>query len=136
MSNKTQKKIFPYMLLYFALKLTTIGFEKQYEKYKNNNIHRKTWAAVFVGTFFYFFYFTISYKRIFNNPIKNDENEEEEEEENEYEKLENQTMEKQLISKLFKKESMSMLTNEILTGTIGILMFNGVFSLIFSILYL
>ncbi len=42
MTNKTQQKIFPYMLEYFLLQLTTIGFEKQYEKYKNiANDHRK-----------------------------------------------------------------------------------------------
>ena len=64
MTNKTQKKIFPYMIEYFILQLTTIGFEKQYEKYKNQNTHRKTWIAIFISTFILFFYFTLSFTRI------------------------------------------------------------------------
>ena len=82
--NKTQRKIFPYMLEYFISQLTTIGFEKHYEKYKNKNVHIKTWLSVFVLSFILFFYYTLSFKRIFfdNNEDEN-ENKDENKDENE-----------------------------------------------------
>ena len=56
MTNDTQKRIFPFMIEYFILQLTTIGFEKHYEKYKNQNdiINSYTWILVFIGTFIFF----------------------------------------------------------------------------------
>ena len=124
LTNKTQKKIFPYMLEYFVLQLTTIGFEKQYEQYKNENVHRKSWIAVFIGTFILFFYFTLSFTRIvLGKDICKDDKENEDEKENEDKKIRS-------------KEVITSLSNEILKGTHGILLFNGVFSLILSSFYL
>ena len=63
-TNETQQKLFPYMLEYFILQLKTIGFEKQYEKYKNKEVHIKTWTTVFISSFILYLYFTISFSRI------------------------------------------------------------------------
>ena len=124
-TNKSQKKIFPYMLEYFILQLTTIGFEKQYEQYKLFQEHRKTYITVFISTFILFFYFTLSFCRFFRSEkeIIENENEEDKEKDN-------------VIKKAKTKETITKLSNEILNGTHGILLFNGVFSLIFSSFYL
>ena len=111
-ANDTQKKIFPYMLEYFILQLTTIGFEKQYEIYKNKNIHIKTWISIFVLSFILFFYFSLSFNKIFFHIDKNTNNN--------------------------KNDGIriSNLSKNILRGTHGILIFNSVFSVIFSFIYL
>ena len=119
-TNSTQKKIFPFMLLYFVLQLTTIGFEKQYEKYKNLNTHRKSFVAIFISTFILFFYFTLSCSRLISQI--NDEDLDSEKKEDD--------------KKTTKLGMISKLSNEILNGTLGILMFNCLFSFIFSIFYL
>ena len=108
------------MLLYFVLQLTTIGFEKQYEKYKNLNTHRKSFVAVFISTFILFFYFTLSCSRLISQI--NDEDLDSEKKEDD--------------KKTTKLGMISKLSNEILNGTLGILMFNCLFSFIFSIFYL
>ena len=123
-ANETQKKIFPYMLEYFILQLTTIGFEKQYENYKNKNVHIKTWVSVFVLSFILFFYFTLSFKRIFYDDKINKN---EEQEENDIENL---------ITTDNNKDKLTILSNNILNGTHGILIFNAIFSAIFSYIYL
>ena len=79
MVNQTQKKVFPYMLEYFFLQLTTIGLEKQYEKYKDLNIHRKTLIIVFISTFIYFFYLTITFNRYYNDEFERKKDKEENE---------------------------------------------------------
>ena len=141
-TNNTQKKIFPYMLEYFILQLTTIGFEKHYEKYKNQNVHRKSWILVFISTFILFFYFTLSFTKLF---FDDDEEEKEKEEKKikEDEKEEEKDKEKELLKGKGKekkeknrKEMISKLSNDILNGTHGIILFNGIFSLIFSSFYL
>ena len=113
LTNKTQREIFPYMLLYFLLQLTTIGFEKHYEKHKNQIAHIKTWFTTFISTFILFFYYTLSFKRIFF-----DENKVNEEDEDE------------------RDEAITKISYEILRGTFGVLVFNGIFSMVFSIIYL
>ena len=122
-TNETQKKIFPYMAEYFLLQLTTIAFELQYEKYKGLHVHIKTYSSVFFLTFILFFYFTISLSR-FIKVLDYDDDEINEDDD-----------EKTKIRKAKNKELISKLSNEILDGTHGILLFNGVFSLLFSILY-
>ena len=118
LTNKTQRDIFPYMLLYFLLQLTTIGFEKHYEKHKNNQIaHIKTWFTTFISTFILFFYYTLSFKRIIfdeNKVSKGDEDEIDDE----------------------IDEAITKLSYEILRGTFGVLVFNGIFSMVFSVIYL
>ena len=98
------------MLVYFILQLTTIGFEKQYEKYKKFNKHQITWVLIFISCFFMYFYFTLSLSRMFDI--------------------------EEVEEKKKKLEAISRLSNEILSGIWGILLFNGVFSLIFSSFYL
>ena len=111
------------MLGYFFLQFTTIGFEKQYEKYKNLSIHRKTYYTIFISSFILFFYFTLSFTQVYKY-LKRDkrsiEKDKKESKEQYYKKLKN---EEKLSSKL-------------LNGIYGILLFNSVFSLTFSLIYL
>ena len=121
LTNEIQMKIVPYLIEYFILRLSIIGFEKQYEmnkidfKIEENYI----FIAVFVGTFFLFFYFTLSFSKFINI-------------------LDNQLV----LSSSDKKEktekkvsSFSLLSNEILSGVNGILFFNSIFSLVFSSIF-
>ena len=132
-ANDTQTVIFPYMIEYFVLQLTTIGFEKQYEKYKNKNTHIKTWIVIFISTFTLFFYFTLSFAKLIKTNLKKEEQEMQEENEiiqSVYDDLEKGT------DKVKINEVITKLSNEILKGTRAILLFNGIFSLIFSGYYL
>ena len=186
MTNKTQKTIFPFMIEYFILQLTTIGFEKNYEKNKNLNYDRTTWVLVFIGTFIFFFYFTLSFAK-FIKGFKGDEDEKEKIEEEEKDKIKEkekekikekdkieeeedkiEEKEKEHIDEKDKeeekgkieekkeveikekdkdkekkeknekkmKEVISKISTDILNGTHGIVLFNCVFSLIFSSFYL
>ena len=129
-TNETQEKIFPHMIEYFLLVLLTVGFEKQYEKYKNQNIYRKTWITIFISTFILFLYLTLSFAKTF---IKQNEETEEE--------IKNEKKGKEIWStkknkKESKIESITKFSNEIINGTHAIVLFNGVFSLVFSSFYL
>ena len=143
MANDTQKRIFPFMIEYFILQLTTIGFEKHYEKYKNQNdiINSYTWILVFIGTFIFFFYFTLSFAKKFSDEDENDKAEDKNEkedkdkkEEKAEDKKEDKVKEKEKKNNL--KDALTKISNGILNGTHGIVLFNGVFSLIFSSFYL
>ena len=127
-TNEMQKKIFPYMIQYFVLQLTTIGFEKQYKKYKDLNTHRKTFIAIFISTFILYFYFTLSFTRVFLNDKKDNSTESLEKDKDKEKEKEN--------DKKNIKEAVSKISNEILNGIYGILLFNGIFSLIISSFYL
>jgi len=137
MTNDTQKKIFPYMFEYFILQLTTIGFEKHYEINKNQNEHKKTWIAVFIGTFIFFFYFTLSFTKFYSDgdkdEIENDKGNEIEKDDEKEKRGEKKNNAKKAKN---RKEMISKLSNDILNGTHGIVLFNSVFSIIFSSLYL
>ena len=131
------------MIEYFILQLTTIGFEKHYEKYKNQNdiINSYTWILVFIGTFIFFFYFTLSFAKIFSDEDENDKAEDKKEkedkdkkEEKAEDKKEDKVEEKEKKNNL--KDALTKISNDILNGTHGIVLFNGVFSLIFSSFYL
>ena len=123
-SNRIQKKLFPYMIEYFILQLTKIGFEKQYDKHKKSNTDIKIWTTIFIFSFILFIYFTLSFSKmvICNNKLDDDDEDEK------YNENGNK--------RLSKLEIITKLSNDILNGTHGILLFNGVFSLIFSIFYL
>ena len=121
-TNKTQKKIIPYMIEYFMLQLITFAFEKQYEKSKGNHVHRKTFILVLVISFVLFFYFTISMNNIINYF--------DEAEDNDFYSRDEQ------INRAKHKEIVSALSNEILDGSRGVLFFNSLFSIIFSSFYL
>ena len=72
-TNSTTKTFFPYMIFYCILQLSTIGFEKQYEKYKNikQNEHKKTYYTIYISTFILFLYLTISFCYLFKKEKKN-----------------------------------------------------------------
>ena len=174
-ANETVKKIFPYVVLYFILQLTTIGFDIQYEKIKYSNISIKIWLPLFIATFFLFFYFTLSFSRFVtfiraeknkeldsgrkntlnissdsnceNKNLKKDEHNlsliiESDNENNSNSNndllIEKKTSNESVNSNKNKgrKDWISLLSNKILNGTFGILLFNGVYSLIFSLYYL
>ena len=122
LTNEIQQKIFPYLIEYFILRLSIIGFERQYEfnhidfEIEENYI----FILVFIGTFFLFFYFTLSFSkiiRIFDEDIILSKNA----------NIDNENDKKNI-----KLTNLSILSNEILFGVNGILFFNSIFSLIFS----
>ena len=178
-ANKTVEQIFPYLVLYFMLHLTTCGFENHYEKIKQKNptaFSMEIWLPLFIITFILFFYYTLSFSR-FISFIKNKNGENNESDinkkdsndslssitENNNECLintdetnsqnnnnesiiisnDNSMISKQNTQKSNsstksndKKDWISLLSYNILNGTFGILLFNGVFSIVFSIYYL
>jgi len=133
-TSEIQKKIFPYMLEYFFLQFLTIAFEKQYytipiKEFKpsfnetdyyqsidsrDTGFKREDWLNCihFIVTFFLFFYFTLSFNTLFNF---NDESE---------------------ITDDNPYNMINHLSNGILDGTHGILIFDGIYSLILSAIYL
>ena len=122
-TSDTQKKIFPYMLEYFYLQLLTIAFESQYNNILDNellpknkiekkyflNLNNLKFMGIFLGTFFLYFYFTLSFNTIINLF------------------RESKTKGINLINKI---------SNEILDGAHGILIFDSLFSLVLSALFL
>ena len=117
-TNEVQIKIVPYMIEYFFLGLSVIAFEKSYESDTNEN--PKIFTIIFISTFIFFFYLTISlskflkYCEFMYSSILDRKNKKE--------------------AKI-KKDTISKLSNEILDGTHGILIFNCIFSLVFSAFY-
>ena len=128
LTSDVQKTIFPYMMEYFILKILTIAFEKQYFDFEDNNepynskINNNNYSILknkdiftiltFAGTFFLFIYFSFSFHKLvlfFSNGAINKKN---------------------------KMTKTSKLSNQILYGTHGILIFDGIFALIFSSLYI
>lgn len=110
-TNETQEQLIPFLILYFLLELMTIAFEQQYERYKGEHQHIKTFYSVFLGSFIMFLYFSITAGR-FINYLKED------------------------YFHGTKKELLGRLSEKLLDGTYGIVLFNGIFSLIFSSIYL
>ena len=157
-TSDVQKNIFPYMLEYFILKILTIAFEKQYLDYEekkdssqnsntteseinferiflsynnsnnnqtsddlNNNIFfnlkqkELDTFLVFIISFFLFFYLTLSFNTLLS--FADDS------------KKENENKKNKLVG-------IKRISNGILDGIHGILIFDGTLSLIFSSLYL
>ena len=159
LTSDVQREIFPFMIEYFILKLLTVAFEKQYFNLMNNkqsephtnltfelnytnflNLNQfsneiKNFTnnkgnlvdnksdilklgdvyilLAFIGTFILFFYFTFSFEPVISG-FKDE-------------------------SKYFKKTKLvktMKLSNKILIGTHGILIFDGFYALIFTSLYL
>ena len=126
-TSNIQKKVFPYMLEYFYLQFLTIAFEKHYLEilvvenkqslYDTENAHSLLKMSdmhnfiVFILTFFLYFYFTLSFNTFisFFRESKDKEN---------------------------KYNIVNKISNGILDGIHGILLFNSVFSLVLSSLYL
>ena len=124
-TNKVQKEIIPFVIIYFFLKLIIIAFEPLYEEKKNNHIHTKTFLSIFLLSFFLFFYFSISLSR-FKDMWKD-------EDPNEKEILDNEV---EIPEKIEKKDFLSKISSQTINGVYSIILFNGVFSLIFSSFYL
>ena len=131
LTSDTQKKIFPFMLEYFYLQFLTIAFEYQNNKilgddsFSKRNIEKEKelyffgfddlkFFGIFIGTFFFFFYSTLSFNTIINF-LKS------------YGMIKKEKKNVNVIKQL---------SYGILVGTHGVLIFNGVFSLIISALYL
>ncbi len=144
LTNDIQKKLVPFMIEYFLLQILISAFEKKYflqfdDNYTSNanntriiyftNFLNNTYnysdtndsndliinenysLLTFILSFFLFFYFTLSFARMikfFQNQNKEEEN----------------------------LEDIKKLSLDILDGTHGILVFNEIFALIFSSLYL
>jgi hypothetical protein len=107
------------------LKLTTIAFEPLYEEKKNYHVHIKSFMSLFLLTLFLFFYLSISLSRWKN--LGKDEDP--------YE-IQLFDSEGDIADKMKKKDFISRMSNETIKGTYSTILFNGVFSLIFSIFYL
>ena len=143
LTSDTQKTIFPVMFEYFILQLLTIAFEKQYIEFGKLNSNADNKIKLFTNnykssvleteglytfltfslTFLIFFYSTISYYTFVNINWPETGNEEE---------FEDSSKIKQKKRKYFGR---SQIANKILIGIHGILLFNGLFSIIFSSLY-
>ena len=145
--SEIQKNIFPYMVEYFILQLLTIGFEKQYLNFEDNNLSDNLandqnlilnykitdfyMFGTFIGTFFLFFYLTLSMNTI-----------------NEWEHIdENIESDKEKEIKIidenngdnikYRKSQIQIgkLSNGILDGALALILFDGLYALIFTPLY-
>ena len=163
-TSDIQKKIFPYMLEYFILQILTIAFEKQYLNFENkneefyppinssnaanissfNNFFNNNDSSIenknqilklenfytfftFLITFFLYFYFTLSLNTINKIFVFNELDEKKDDEDKNLEK--NEDKRKRMFG-------VNKISNGILDGVHGILIFNGLYTLIFSPLYL
>ena len=113
--DKTQKKLLPVLLEYFLLQLTTIGLEKEYSEFSEggeDNFGDKHFVGkiglIFLLSLLLFFYISFSFGSIFS-----------------------MTTNKELFFKTFVES----LSNKILNGTYGIIIFNGFYSFIFSLVH-
>ena len=140
-TNKIQKKIVPYMLVYFSLQLTTIAFQQIHEDKKNYFVHKKTFMLIFLSCFYFFFYFSISLYR-FNTMVENDDTNGDDDMDNDKEELfqnnfpEEDDKIQKVIRKSKKSDNVSKMSHETKNGLFAILLFNGTFSFIFSFIYL
>ena len=115
MRDKTQRKLMPVLLEYFILQLTTIGLEQKYSEFSEvgyDNFEDKhfvgTTGGIFLLSLLLFIYLTYSFGTIFNVTTTQED---------------------------FFKGLVESLSNKILNGTYGIIIFNGFYSFIFSILH-
>ena len=119
LTNDVQRKLFPYMAEYFLLQILICAFEKHYNlNYQNysyfdtngNHFINDIYSFLtFILAFFLFFYFTLSFVTC---------------------------IEMWTFNPKGKYKDLKYLSNGIFDGTHGILIFDGIFALIFSSLYL
>ena len=118
LENEKQKELIPIMMEFFILQLTTIGFEKLYNDINDdeyNNFEESKNVTIFnvffVLSLLLFFHLTISFGSLFNF-IANDKD--------------------------FKevKRVVEQISNDILKGTYGVLIFNAFYSFFLSIKFL
>ena len=138
-TSEIQRTIFPYMLEYFVLQFFTIAFEKQYydipiTEFKPNynetqynqtysidtGLKKEDWFNFinFIVTFFLFFYVTLTTNFIFKITRESDST--------------NKTV--KAVQNQFSM--INKLSTGILDGTHGLLIFDGVYSFILSVIYL
>ena len=120
-TDDTQSKIIPLLLQYFIIQLNTVAFDKIFDENKEegyNNFNDSKSILGFVGIFgislFLFFYITISFANFVSFFTKD-------------EKPTNVKKRNKL------GRSTEKLSNEILNGTYGVLIFNGFYSFFLSI---
>ena len=113
-TNETQITLAPYMIEYFLIQFSIIAFDKHYEKNKINNTN---FLIIFISVFLFFFYLTISCGKMIKYYFKS-------------------CMKKKKIKIKKSKDVISKLSTEILEGSHGVFIFNIIFSIIFSPLYL
>ena len=102
-SNDVQKKLVPLLIEYFLLQLMVIGFE---EDYQISNINKLNFLFVFIISLLLFFYFSISFYEIIKlwRPVINE-----------------------------SSDILSQISSAIISdGAHGILIFNSIFSFVFS----
>ena len=107
--DDTQKKLMPIIMEYFLLQLTTLGFEELFNENNDNgnNQNLLIYILFFFISLILFFYLTISFGKIFIILAQKEE----------------------------YKDLIEQISNEILNGTYGILIFNAFYSFIISIIY-
>ena len=162
-TDATQVKIMPLLLQYFVIQLNTVAFEKIFDEnneegYNDLDDSKSIWG--FVGIFgvslFLFFYITISFANFVSFMSGEEENDgqdkkegdnveikiEEKKEENKIEgndgEIEIENKKDENKKKVFKDvsklgKSAEKLSNEILNGTYGVLIFHGFYSFVLSI---
>ena len=116
--NETQKKLIPIMMEFFILQLTTIGFEKIYndmndDEYDNfgDETNVRIYNGIFILSLLFFLYITISFGSLFNYLTKDEK----------FQSL---------------KGFVETISNDILNGTYGVIIFNAFYSFYFSIKFL
>ena len=153
LTSDVQSTIFPYIIEYFILKLMTSAFEKQYLNFESEkDFQNSNYTNISNFTNLTDLIELYSFSNVSNNPISSDE------------KLNNSkvveylftlfifagtffcyfyfTLTFHIIIKLLfqfgksKTKKYKIISNRILDGAHGILIFNGLYSLIFSSLYL
>ena len=158
--NKTQEALIPYMTQYFFLQLLVIGFEKAYNERESSDIFDDNLNSlkVFIITFCIFFYITITFSFFHREKTKEGIDEEKTEEKKEEEKKVEEKTEDQKentegivenkedeesegMLKIFRffnsdETKTSALSQNILGGTVGILLVNGLYVFILSSKYL
>ena len=111
--DDSQTKIFPLLLQYFIIQLNNVAFEKKFDENNGNDITLGYFFAIFAASFYIFLYFTYSfgnlYSYYYNENLTNLNN---------------------------GRESTEKLSNSILNGTYGIIIFNGFYSFIVAIICL
>ena len=102
-SNDVHKKLVPLLIEYFLLQFMVIGFE---EDYQISNINKLNFLFVFIISLLLFFYFSISFYKFIKlwRPVINE-----------------------------SSDILSQISCAISDGAHGILMFNSMFSFIFSL---
>ena len=111
-------QITPFLFGYYLSQTTTIGFENLYENKENNWSHFLINCSISLCLFFYLTFSVGRYTYFFNKGNEDNVNKNKDIENKDIEKKDNETI--------------SKISNIILTGILSILIFNSIFSIIIS----